>query len=111
LAKHRQRRPIARETAESRAADIATVAWMFSAMTTLACAGVAAIVWFFAVERGDGGQAILLARFLHFSALVTAVISLALTVVVLKIRQAPPPRSIVIAAVIVAVLPILVAFL
>ncbi len=87
------------------------MAWMFSAMTTLLCAGVAAIVWLFAGQGGAGDQAMLLARLLHFGSLVAGVVCLVLTVVVLRIRRAPPPRSITILAVIVAVLPILAAFL
>ncbi len=111
MAKRKPRQPGPSDTTERRTADAATVAWMFSAMTTLLCAGVAAIVWLFAGQGGAGDPVMLLARLLHFGSLVTAVVSLALTVVVLRIRRAPPPRSITILAVIVAVLPILAAFL
>jgi hypothetical protein len=111
LAKKQRRRKVASGPAESRVAEVATVAWMLSAMTTLLCASTAAIVWLAVHDREGHPTAVLFGRMLHFSAIVTAVVSLALVGVVIKIRRVPPPASITIFAVIVAVLPILAAFL
>lgn len=80
-------------------------------MMTLACASTAAIVWLGVGDSEAHSTATLFARMLHFSSIVTAVVSLALVGVVLKIRRTSPPATITIVAVIVAVLPILAAFL
>jgi hypothetical protein len=90
---------------------VVTVGWMLSVMTTLVCAVVAALVWLVMRERAEAASAMVLVRLLHFSAVVTACISLALLPVVIKIRREPPPVSLVLFAAIVAALPILAAFL
>jgi heme/copper-type cytochrome/quinol oxidase subunit 2 len=111
LAKKKRRPPRPVAPAESRAVETATVAWMLSVTTTLVCGSSAAIAW--ALARGQQGadRLLLLARYLHFSSVVTAAVSLVLLAVVLKYRQQAPPPSIVAVAAIVAVLPILAAFL
>ncbi len=83
--------------------------WMLSVTTTLVCASMAFVIWL--VVRGHAGNdlAMLLVRYLHFSSIVTALISLGLLVAVLTLRREPPPRSIVVAAVMIAVLPIAAA--
>jgi hypothetical protein len=82
---------------------------MLTVMTTLLCAGGAVALWLF-VRSYDSKQAEALMRLLHFSSIVTAVMSLVLLPVVLKTRQEAPPPSITIFAVVVAALPILAAF-
>lgn len=95
---------------ESRSAETVTVAWMMSVMMTLFCGGAAALVWLAVQDPESHPNAVLFGRLLHFSAIVTALTSLVLAGVALKIRRLPPPKSVTIVAVILAVLPILAAF-
>ncbi len=83
--------------------------WMLSVTTTLVCAAMAVVIWL--VVRGHEGNdlAMLLVRYLHFSSIVTALISLGLLMAVLKLRREPPPQSIVVTAVIISILPIAAA--
>ena len=111
MAKKKRRRPPAAAPAESPVSMAVTVAWMLSVMTTLVLAIVAALIWLVAKDRADNQTALTFARLLHFSAIVTAFISLAMLPVVLKVRREPPPLSVAVFAVIVAALPIVAAFL
>jgi hypothetical protein len=106
--KNRRPRP-AQDSPLGSPVDVVTVGWMLSVTTTLVCAGIAAIVWLFVHGRPNNEFAMLLVRYLHFSAVVTAVVSLALLAAVLKMRREAPPSIIVAVAVIVASLPILAA--
>lgn len=99
------------QTVESRAAEAVTVAWMMSVMMTLFCGGAAALLWLAVQNAESHPNAVLFGRLLHFSAIVTALTSLALACVALKMRRVPPPKSVTIMAMIVATLPILAAFL
>jgi hypothetical protein len=94
---------------ESRAAEVATIAWMLTVMTTLLCAVGAAAMWLLVGFYGSK-QAMALMHLLHFSSIATAVLSLVLLPVVLRTRQEAPPPSITIFAVLVAAVPILAAF-
>jgi hypothetical protein len=107
--KKKKRRPPA--PSESQASIVVTVGWMLSVMTTLVCAAVALLVWLVVRERPDSGSAMVLVRLLHFSAVVTACVSLALLPAVIKIRREPPPLSLVVFSAMVAALPILAALL
>jgi hypothetical protein len=82
---------------------------MLTVMTTLLCSGGAVAMWLF-IRAYDSKQAEVLMHLLHFSSIVTAVMSLAMLPVVLKTRQEAPPPSITVLAVVVAALPILAAF-
>jgi hypothetical protein len=83
---------------------------MVSVMTTTVCGGVAALT-LLAVggQAADGPQ--LFGRLLHFSAFVSAVVSLVLLAVVLKVRSEPPPPAVLWFAVAVALATIGAAFL
>jgi hypothetical protein len=110
LARKKLRQPREDRPVESRAIETATVAWMLSAITTLLCESIAGLAWILSQANPVAENILLLARYLHFCSLVTAVVTLALTAVVLKGRREPPPRAIVIFAVFVAALPILAIF-
>ena len=81
--------------AESRAVESATVAWMLAVVTTLVCATVASIAWLVVGRREDSNQMLLLVHYLHFSSIVTGIVSLVLLGVVLKraIRRRPLQSS------------------
>jgi len=93
----------------SRGVEAATVAWMLASMTTLACGGMSALVYWFAHGRTDVHNAVLFGQFMHFSAAVTGTVVLILTVVVLKGRRVPPPLPITLFAITMGVLPWLAA--
>jgi hypothetical protein len=105
--RRQQRRDV---PAKSQAADSLTVAWMMSVMTNALCAAAAVLVWVFVQNRAPDENAVLLMHYLHFSAIVTGLVSLALMVVVLKRRRPRPPRGVIALAMIVAVGPILAIF-
>lgn len=84
--------------------------WMMSVMTTVVC-GVAALVLLTAGNRAGTDYPQLFGRVLHFSAFVSAVVSLVLLGVVLKVRSEPPPTAVTWFAVVVALLTIGAAFL
>ena len=113
MALKKKKRPLSPPQApsEPQAAEAATVAWMLSVMTTFACSIVAGILWLLVHDQGPESSTMLFVWFLHFSSVVTALISLALAVVVLKMRRTHPPLGITIAALLIAALPLLVALL
>jgi hypothetical protein len=103
--KHLDRKP------EGRASESLTVMWMMSVVTTLVCGVVAGLVRLAVYARGGNEYAIVFARLLHFSAFVTAVVSLILLAVVLKVRSDPPPAAVTGFSLAVAILAILTALL
>ena len=111
MATKQRRRPPPAEPRETRAAEASTIAWMLTVMTTLLCESGAVVVWLIARGKEDAEQALVLMHFLHFSSIVTAVLSLVLLPIVLKTRHVAPPKTIAAFAVVVAALPILVALL
>ena len=106
MAKKKKRKaPLAVAEPEPPAVVAATVGWMLAVMTTISCTVVALGVRGLARE-GAAENVQLFARFMHFSAVVTSLVSLALLAVVLKIRNQPPPRSIMAVALIAAAVPL-----
>lgn len=85
--------------------------WMMSVVTTLVCGGVAALVRLALQIRPGNDYALLFARLLHFGAFVTAIISLILLGVVLKVRSEPPPPVVTWFSLAVALVVIAAAFL
>jgi len=110
LAKKKRRAMAMPRVSETPAAEATIVAWMLSVMTTLVCSAVALAVWSLAPASSADNHALLFARYLHFSAVVAAVMSLVLLGFVLKSRSRRPPRSITVFGVLVALLPMLAAF-
>jgi hypothetical protein len=106
-----KRKPVRREaSAESRGAEVATVTWMMSVMSTALCAGVAGLIWLFAGDHPGAERVRLFAALLHFGAFVSAVVSLVLLAVVLKVRSEQPPAAVIAFAVVVALATIAAAF-
>ncbi len=106
--RHGKRRDSISEQRESetRGAEAVTVVWMMSVTTTLLCGLAAAVVLLAAGDQPGGDRPRLFGRLLHFSAFVSAVVSLVLLAVVLKFRQQPPPPVITWSAVAIALLAI-----
>lgn len=90
--------------AESRVAEIATVGWMLLVITTLCC--MVGSLGAFLLNGEDSPTLSLLTRFFWLSALVAGVLSLAILPAVWQARQAKPPRPIVIASVVIALIPV-----
>ena len=110
MAKKKRRQPRDNRPVETRAIEAATVAWMLSAITTLLCESIAALAWILSKANPETKNILVFAHYLHFCALVTGVVTLALMAAVIKGRREPPPRAIVIFAVVVATLPIFAIF-
>lgn len=100
-----------RRAVETRGAEAVTVIWMMSVTTTLLCGLAAAVVLLAAGDHPDAERPRLLGRLLHFSALVSAVLSLVLLAAVFKFRTQRPPPAITWSAVAIALLTIGAAFL
>jgi hypothetical protein len=111
LGKHRQHRARGARKIESRGAEVVTVVWMMSVMTTVVCGAMAALVLLVVSDRAGAEYPRLFGRLLHFSAFVSAIVSLVLLGVVLKVRDEPPPVVISWFSAIVALLVIGGAFL
>lgn len=78
-------------------------------MTTLVCISAAGVAWLIARGREEADTVLALKSFLHFSAIVTSLVSLVLMGLVLYSRKVPPPRSIIAFAALVALVPIAAA--
>jgi len=94
LRKHRQHRPSHERKTETRGVEAVTVMWMMSVMTTVVCGAMAALVLLVAGDRDGAEYPRLFGRLMHFSAFVSAIVSLVLLGVVLKVRSEPPPPAI-----------------
>jgi hypothetical protein len=100
---------------ESRGVEALTVFWMLSALATL-IAETAATAALLATSLSTDGEGSFLSRIpglMLFTALVTGAICLVLTPLVLRLREFPPPRGIVAAAVLIGASPwlLVLAFL
>ena len=111
MAKKKRRSKRATVQTERPVVDGITAAWASSVVTTLVCATVAAVIWLFIRSPVGHERAWLLVRYLHFRALVGAVISLILLAIIFRARRQKPPLAITLFGLIVALLPILTAFL
>lgn len=87
-----------------------TVGWTLSVLTTVACSATSLLVWLVAKDRAGDDAALTFARLMHFSSVVTGLVSLLLLPIVLKVRREPPPLGFVLFAMVAAVMPILAAF-
>ena len=108
----KQRRAVAAlsdpDAGESRGAVALTVAWMLLALSTLAAQVMAVAVWMFARTVGIPGRPnylMLVPTTLMMVALFTGILVLVLTPLAYRVRRAPPPLSITVGAIVVALLP------
>ncbi len=82
-------------TTETNAVDALTVAWMISVMATVMCGAIAGVLLFVARDRAIGEGARAFGVLLHLSAFLSAVLSLIMLALVMKLRRTPPPQTIV----------------
>ena len=98
-----QLRPSLQPDQESPAADVVTVAWLLCIFTGLICDLGAAITRYYANVEQE--SLVMLSGLLFFAALAIGVLSLGLLPVVVRSRNTPPPKALLIGGVIIAVLP------
>lgn len=102
-------RPSAAEPAgtESQSIEILTVGWMLSVLTTFVCeVGFAAARGYLLAIDSGAAWIQLLAVVLFFASLVVGLASLGLGLAVVKNRQTPPPRGIVVFSLVVGAAPL-----
>lgn len=101
------------DAGESRAAVALTVAWMLTCMSTIVglvvVLGLRLLVASFPVAEGGVHPLRQMAAVLLFVTIATGVLCLVFTPLALRVRRTPPPRSITIGAVVIGVLPLVVA--
>lgn len=97
-------KPVSRET---RAADVVTVLWTQSAVLATLCNLGAAIVVVLARYNPDSTPLSVLWRVLLFGACVGGISILGLTRPVFRLRRDPPPTSITVFAIAMAITPII----
>ena len=113
MSKHAKKpsRP-SRAADNSRLVESATTFWMLTTVTTLTCEIMTAIsrayVWF---VDPDAAKMALLSGMLLFASLVLGCLALGLGVVVIRARKTPPPRSIIVGAMTIAIAPMIAALL
>jgi hypothetical protein len=91
---------------ETRAAEALTVFWMLATLATgLAQAGAAVLVLIDYLAGSLQGLADL-AKLAIFMALVTGVVALVCLPLVLRQRRTPPPRAVLIAAIVITAFPV-----
>ena len=100
------------ETGESRTADAVTVAWMLTALATLAAELFALLGWIAVAIAARSGkvpqEVVMLPVLLTFIALVTGLVCLLLIPVTHRVRSVPPPRSVTVFAAVVGIMPSIV---
>jgi len=102
--KHRDRR---QPLANRRGVETLTIGWMLMVFTTLACEVIAALAYWYVMQINRQADNIeLLSRMLLFAACLIGLLSLLMCPVVLRARRVPPPRSIVVFSLAVALAPL-----
>ena len=105
MAKRRQKRPHPQIPQESRAAELVTVLWMLSALTTLVCEiGLLAAMGYLH-SHSEAQYVAALYFLLWLTAIVAGTLTVALVPIVLKLRIQPPPPVVTMAAVIMGTAP------
>jgi hypothetical protein len=109
MSKRTKQRSRRGSTGENRAVDVATIGWMLTVMTTFVCElGAAASRW---LSRADPDSPLdLLWHLLFFAAAVIGFISLLAAPVAIKSRRRPPPRGILVFALVVGAAPLAIMF-
>jgi hypothetical protein len=105
----RSPRPVP-DSLESQAAIALTVGWMLTAMSTLVAllvagtVGVAMLVW--PTDPGREHPLSAISGLMLFVSAATGVVCITLTPFIYRVRRAPPPRAITIAAVLIGLAPL-----
>lgn len=95
-------------SSETAAADTATIFWMLTVFTTLLCElGWAGARLYVAWVDSAAERMQLLGALLLLAAVVIGISALIMTPIVLRARRVPPPRGIVVFALLTAALPLL----
>lgn len=109
---HRRARRKRVETNETRTAEAVTVAWMLTALATLAAEFFALLGWVAVAITARSGKVpvefAMLPALLTFISLVTGLICLLLIPVTHRVRKVPPPRSVTIFVAVVGITPTVV---
>jgi len=107
MSKAKRKRPPTPAAGEDRSVEALTIGWMLSVMTTLVCelGFTAARVVLLLVDR-DAPWIATLAGVLLFAAAVVGLVSLLLAWAVVKMRREPPPRGILVFALVVGAAPL-----
>ena len=98
-------------TPESQSAEAVTVGWMLSAIAAVAAEAVGIVLQLVLRSQPNLAWLQIPARTILFVAFVAGVATLALTPLTLKLRRSPPPRPILIAALVAGIMPLLTTFL
>lgn len=101
------RRFALRQPAESRGAEVLTIAWTVALTTVVLCDLVAVAAHLYVAAFPAAPRMQLLEGLMLFGGSVIGVVCLALVPVVYRVRRLPPPPGIVIFGVLVALAPIL----
>lgn len=96
------------QPAESRPAEVMTVAWSVSVVAVLLCDLLAVGVHFLTKIAPAQDHLLLLVRLLLISGSLVGVLSIGLLLLILRIRHVPPPAGFITFSLCVAVAPILV---
>lgn len=95
--------------AEERTSLVATVFWMLCVLATLGAEATALMSWLLARHWPPAASSAPLRAFagmMWFSALVSGLLVLVMTVVVYRVRKDKPPRAITVLAVVVGLVPL-----
>jgi len=102
--KHRDRRQL---VADQHGAETLTIGWMLMVFTTLACEVLSALTYWYVMQVDRQAESVeLLSKLLLFAACLVGLLSLLVCPVVLRTRRVPPPRSIVVFSLVVALAPL-----
>ena len=95
------------ESAESRTSEAVTVSWTVTLTTVFFCNLAAIVAHFYVVAHPEAQRMAMLRELLLFSGILVGLLSLALLLLMKRLRQTPPPRGLVAFGVCIAVAPIL----
>jgi hypothetical protein len=94
---------------DSRSVEMLTVGWMLMVVTTLVCEVGSGIAHWYVAKINPRAQMIdVLSGLLLFAAFVIGFLLLLLSPVIIKGRRTPPPRGVIVFAVVVGIAPLLV---
>jgi hypothetical protein len=105
----RQQKAPTKDSAEAPTTEFLTIGWLLTVMTTLVCEVGYFVVTMISSWQGDVQWLELLAGVLMFAALIVGLASVALLVLVHRMRKSPPPMPIVAFSLLVGLTPVLVA--